>query len=80
VERIAGQSIQKPNALWSADVDLASLLDDAGRVDPLKVTAATQEATKTLGLAPTRPPGHVRAEGQVVGQPPASDPWKAAFK
>lgn len=80
VERLASRSIQQPNALWSADVELTSLLDDAGRVDPIKVDAATREATKTLGLAATRPPGHVRSEGQVVGQPAVSDPWAAAFK
>lgn len=79
VERIAGESIQKPSALWSADVGLVSLLDDAGRVDPLKVDTAVQAARDTLGLAPTRPPGYVRGEGQVVDQPPAGNPWQNAF-
>jgi hypothetical protein len=80
VERIAASSIQKPSALWSADVELGTLLDDAGKVDPIKVAAAVKEATNTLGLASTRPGGHVAKEGQVVGQPAPADPWKSAFK
>jgi hypothetical protein len=80
VERLAGKSIQRPSALWSADVELTSLLDDVGRVDPVKVDAATQQAQKTLGLAPTRPAGYVRGEGQVVGQPTAGNAWEGAFK
>ena len=80
VERLAAKLIQKPTALWSADVELSALLDDAGRVDSTKVDAAVQDAKTTLGLAPTRPPGYVGSEGRVVGgQPAAADPWKNAF-
>ena len=80
VERIAGQSIQRPAALWSTDVELSSLLDDAGRVDPFKVNAATKQATETLGLAAKRPAGYVGGEGRTIGSPGAADPWQAAFK
>lgn len=80
VERIAGQKIHKPAALWSTDINLSDLLDDNGVVDPLKVGNAVDTATESLGLAPKRPAGYVGSEGRVVGQPSAPDPWKAAFE
>lgn len=80
VERLASKAIQKPTALWSADVQLADLLDDTGAVDPAKVNTAVQNARDTLGLATTRPPGYVRGEGQFVGEPAAGNVWENAFK
>lgn len=80
VERIASKSIQKPAALWSANVELAQLLDDTGTVDPRKVDTAVKQAKESLGLAQTRPGGYVRSEGQVIDSKPAGDPWKEAFK
>jgi hypothetical protein len=81
VERLAGASIRQPNAIWAAGVDVKGLLDDEGRVDPIKVASAVQDAQNTLGLAATRPAGFVRGEGQLVGQPvaPAENPWQKAF-
>ncbi|OCB41042.1 hypothetical protein A5675_11010 [Mycobacterium malmoense] len=81
VERIAGKSVQKPTALWSAGIELTELLTDTGTVDPTKVATAVQTARDTLGLAPVRPAGYVGAEGRSVDQPTSSgDPWKDAFK
>ena len=50
VERIAGNVIQKPDALWATDTALADLLDDTGAVDPDKVKAAAHAAKEALGL------------------------------
>lgn len=80
VERLAGKAIQKPTALWSADVQLVDLLDDTGAVDPAKVNAAVQNARDTLGLAATRPAGYVRGEGQYVAPAAAGNVWENAFK
>lgn len=63
VERIAGATVQNPAGLWAAGIDVASLLDDAGQVDPAKVQAATQQAAETLGLARPRPKNYAAREG-----------------
>ncbi len=71
VERLAAAELAAPAALWRAEgVDLTTMLDDNGRVDPGKVTAAIADAKAALGLAgpPTGPSldlGH-------RGAPPAS--------
>lgn len=81
VERIAGASIQKPSAIWSSDVELGSLLDDTGKVDPLKVAAAAKRATEDLGLATKRPGGYVPREGTSTHQSTGgSNTWESAFK
>lgn len=80
VERIAGTQIQKPGALWSAEVQLADMLDDAGTVDPAKVKSAVSSARETLGLATTKPGSYVGSEGQPIGNARSGDPWQNAFK
>lgn len=80
VERLAAASIRKPTALWSTDVELSSLLDDAGRVDPDKVNAATKAAVETLGLAAKPAGGYVAREGMSIHRAEPVDPWSNAFK
>ncbi len=79
VERLAGRMIQKPGALWAANIALSDLLDDAGTVEPTKVTEAVKTAQKELGLAPTRPPGYVRGEGQTIERSSGGNAWEKAF-
>lgn len=61
VERLAGTTGAKlaaPSAIWADGVQLDDLLDQDGRVDPERVTAAAEQAAERLGLArrtPTRP-------------------------
>ncbi|BBZ60142.1 hypothetical protein [Mycolicibacterium monacense] len=80
VERIAGQQLQKPQAIWAADVKLAGLLDEDGRVDPAKVTEAADVASQALGLAPVRrAPRPDRSQGR-DRTAPVGDAWEQAFK
>lgn len=53
-ERIAGNVIAEPSALWAADVQLEDLLGDAGTVDAEKVKAAARDAQERLGLQQRR--------------------------
>lgn len=43
--------LQKPDALWAAGVDVDTLFDDDGRMDPEKVKATVAEQIERLGLA-----------------------------
>lgn len=45
-----------PNALWQVGVEVSDLLDDAGRVDPVKVQESVSEVREKLGLKDRRPP------------------------
>lgn len=57
IERMAGDTVTRPEALWAAGIDLDSLLDDSGEVNPEAVTEAVTEAAERLGLArPSRTP------------------------
>jgi hypothetical protein len=79
VERVASQTIKKPEALWANGAELASLIDEHGAVDAAAVTAAAEAARDTLGLQPIRH-GYVPTEGRVVGQPAPANAWESAFK
>lgn len=81
VERLASKVIKAPTALWAAQTALADLLADDGTVDPAKVANAVTAAQKTLGLAATRPAGHVPREGTNLHQSSSSgNAWQDAFK
>jgi len=54
VERLAGQKLTKPSAIWAAGVELSGLLDEAGNVSPDAVAEAAQAARDELGLAQVR--------------------------
>lgn len=66
-ERVAGTVIARPAALWASGVTLADLVDDAGDLDPRKITAAAEAAVDTLGLERFRPCGtnYVASQGGV---------------
>ncbi|WP_143965387.1 hypothetical protein [Gordonia zhaorongruii] len=68
IERIAGESIANPVALWSNGATVDSLLADDGTVDPAAVRAAADDAANTLGLQPARRPGVVPTEGRVMNE------------
>lgn len=61
--------LTRPEALWVAGIDVNDLLDDAGRIDPGKVSEAVATATETLGLG-KRPTGpYSSLFGDVTGEP-----------
>lgn len=67
VESMSG--LHRPDALWAAGVDLDTLIDDEGRINPMAVREAVTVASDTLGLA-RRPTGpHSSAFGSVTGEP-----------
>ncbi|QFS91150.1 hypothetical protein FIV07_10330 [Mycobacterium sp. THAF192] len=83
VERLAAEHLVKPGSLWTVGVELASLLDDDGAVDPEKVSAAAADARQQHGLedpqaARKRQP-RVPLEGRGNTQAPKSA-WADAFK
>lgn len=63
VERLAGEHVKKPDALWAGGVELESLLGDDGNVDPAKVRTAALDAADRLGLERPRPALAVPGEG-----------------
>lgn len=84
VERLAADHLTKPAALWTAGVELSSLLGEDGTVDPDLVLAAAQDARQQLGLEdpqakPRRRPV-VPREGTTVGSGGKSSSWTEAFK
>jgi len=84
VERLAAQHITKPAALWTAGVELASLIGEGGTVDPNRVLAAAQDARQQLGLedpeAKLRRGPVVPREGTTVQSGDKSSSWNDAFK
>lgn len=84
VERLAAGHLKKPAALWTAGVELASLLGDDGTVDPERVLAAAQAARDQLGLedpqARLRRGPVVPREGTTVQSGGKSNSWTDAFK
>lgn len=62
VERLAGDTLRVPSALWASGVDLADLLDEQGNIDQAKVKAAAASALDSLGLERRRQ-NHVPREG-----------------
>lgn len=79
VERLAAAKVDKPQAIWAAGTDLADLLDDAGNIDPDKVTEAAEKARTELGLAKPWAAPIVPLEGTGTHRGTARDPWKSAF-
>lgn len=77
VERIARteHNLTKPAAIWSAGTDLADLLADDGKVDPVKVKEATEAAISTLGLAVNRPVKPDHSQGPRGGVPVNANTW-----
>lgn len=84
VERLAASHLKKPAALWTAGVELASLLGDDGTVDPERVLAAAQAARDQLGLEDPQARLHrgpvVPREGTTVQSGGKSSSWNDAFK
>ena len=84
VERLAADHLTKPAALWTAGVELSSLLGEDGTVDPDLVLAAAQDARQQLGLedpqAKRRSGPVVPREGTTVGSGGKSNSWSEAFK
>ncbi|PND54445.1 hypothetical protein CRM90_28000 [Mycobacterium sp. ENV421] len=84
VERLAAEHLTKPAALWTAGVELTSLVGDDGTIDPDLVLAAAQDARQQLGLenpraAKLRGPV-VPREGTSVQSGGNSGSWADAFK
>lgn len=84
VERLAAEHLTKPAALWTAGVDLASLIGEDGTVDPERVLVAAQDARQQLGLedpqAKLRRGPVVPREGTTVQSGGKSSSWNDAFK
>lgn len=76
-ERIAGETVRAPAALWAAGVDVADLLDDTGAIDPAKVRDAVQAAAEQLGLA--RSPRPDPTQGQPLQHGDRKPTFAAAF-
>ncbi|GAB3253353.1 hypothetical protein GCM10027425_12540 [Alteromonas gracilis] len=64
VERVAGKHLQRPEALWTAGVELSGCLTAEGTVDAEKVAQAAREAAERLGLARPYDGAFSPAEGQ----------------
>lgn len=84
VERLAAEHLTKPAALWTAGVELASLVGEDGTVDADRVLAAAQDARQQLGLedpqAKLRRGPVVPREGTTVQSGGKSSSWNDAFK
>lgn len=79
VERLAGHLTQ-PNAVWAAGVQLASVLDDQGDVDPDKVRLAVTAAAEQLGLARApRTPRPDPSQGGANSSGPTGPKFSDAF-
>lgn len=77
VEHLAQQVGRiRPDALWASGVELPNLLDEAGNVDPSKVTEAADEAAARLGLSrrPKPDPSQGRSDSG-----PTQSAWEQAF-
>lgn len=66
IEKHAGQTIAKPEALWAAGIDLGDLLDGDGMPDDEKVRAACVKASESLGLSRPRGGNYVPGEGRAT--------------
>lgn len=84
VERLAADHLTKPAALWTAGVELASLIGEDGTVDPDAVLTAVQDARQQLGLedpqAKRRRGPVVPREGTAVQSGGKTNSWTDAFK
>lgn len=84
VERLAAEHLTKPAALWTAGVELASLVGEDGTVDADLVLTAVQDAREQLGLedpqAQRRRSPVVTREGTSVQSGGDSGSWSDAFK
>lgn len=84
VERLAAEHLTKPAALWTAGVELSSLVAEDGTVNPDLVTAAAQDARQQLGLedprAKLRRGPLVPREGLSLSSGGNSGTWVDAFK
>ncbi|WP_062526051.1 hypothetical protein [Demequina rhizosphaerae] len=63
-ERQIADKLLRPDALWTAGVALADVLDESGAIDPAKLFDATADAVARLGLAaPARTPRPDASQG-----------------
>jgi len=79
-ERAVSDVLRVPAGLWTAGTALADLLDDQGRVDPEKASAAARTARETVGLAAAhRTPRPDLSQGRGSGGD-SRDAWTKAFR
>lgn len=78
-ERIAGEKIAQPSALWASGVTLDTLLDADGNVDAGKVREATDAATSVLGLTKTLRGPILPNQGKHPDRAVTRDTFEAAF-
>lgn len=82
VERLVSAAHLKPAALWAAGSTLDDLVDDEGKPDPDKISAAVARAKESLGI-PDRlraaSPGSGGNRGDDIEAEDASREWKQAF-
>jgi hypothetical protein len=70
--------LAKPASLWLAGVEVDSLFDAAGRLDPVRLTEAVKTATAALGLAQApRTPKPDPSQGKGASRP--RDQFATAF-
>ena len=70
VERVAADTLARPEALWAAGTDLAALLTEDGAVDPEAVAQAVTDARDRLGLAPAQRTPRADPSQGGHGEPP----------
>lgn len=79
-ERIAGETVTRPAALWAAGIELPDLLDADGNVDPHRVREAVRTAAESLGLArASRTPKPDPSQGAHGHGAPANQ-WETAMR
>lgn len=78
VEHLAQRENVRPAALWASGVELSSLLDEAGNVNPTAVAEACDNAVRTLGLSRTPKPDPAQAASSYTRPP--SPRFADAFK
>src|SRR5699024_10999869 len=82
IERLAGQHIAKPDALWRTGTTIEDLLTEDGTIDAAAVEAAAQTAISDHGLAAAIPafqtnPGQGQNGGDTKPEPYT---WSSALK
>lgn len=82
VDGIAGNLVLNPAGVWASGLDVATVLNEDGTVDPAKAEAAVRSAAETLGLSP-KPAIPIGARSAPAGKPapdPTPDRLVDAFK
>lgn len=85
VERLAGTVLSRGDDIWLGKADVAELVDDAGQVDPEKVTIAVAtvlDGRPQLRKDGRRPrPDPSQGSGRAPGQPvPRAESWQNVLR